>query len=307
MADGEDIELPRAIALAWGVAAHPQRGPKRELSIERIVEAAVEIADESGLASVSMASVASRLGFTPMSLYRYVSAKDDLVTLMGELGLGLPPESIAEAGGWRERLRAGVDAQLGRFREHPWLLDLPIVGYPVTPHSLAWLDTALAAFAGMDLPEGDKLAIVLAVTGLTRWEGLIARGYAAATAEGRRPEDLDVQGAAVLAQFVTPAEFPALFDAMSAGVFDPAAADDDATGFRFGLDRLLDGIAQYLAKAPTERPTSSGPSPDPEEVERDRDVRQAAKAVREAEKALRAARKVEREARARARERHRRG
>ncbi|TPW97235.1 helix-turn-helix transcriptional regulator, partial [Schumannella luteola] len=100
-----DPELPRAVALAWGVAANPQRGPKRELSIERIVDVAVELADAGGLPSVSMAAVASELGFTPMSLYRYVSAKDDLLVLMQERGIGLPPESVLEQEGVRARLR----------------------------------------------------------------------------------------------------------------------------------------------------------------------------------------------------------
>lgn len=70
MTEDVEPELPRGIALAWGVAANPQRGPKREMSVERIVEAAVEIADADGLGAVSMAAVAARLGFTPMSLYR---------------------------------------------------------------------------------------------------------------------------------------------------------------------------------------------------------------------------------------------
>lgn len=86
----EDTELPRGIALAWGVAANPQRGPKREMSVERIVEAAVELADAEGIGAVSMAAVAKKLGFTPMSLYRYVSAKDDLLLLMQEEATGMP-------------------------------------------------------------------------------------------------------------------------------------------------------------------------------------------------------------------------
>jgi AcrR family transcriptional regulator len=79
-----DVELPRGIALAWGIAADPQRGPKRELSVEKIVDAAIEIADADGLGAVSMSSVANRLGYTTMSLYRYVSAKDDLIVLMND-------------------------------------------------------------------------------------------------------------------------------------------------------------------------------------------------------------------------------
>src|ERR1700709_285727 len=100
----QEVDLPRAVALAWGVAANPQRGPKRELSIERIVEVAVELADAQGLAAVSMSSVAAVLGFTTMSLYRYVSAKDDLILLMNEQGIGMPPLSIGEAAHWRDGL-----------------------------------------------------------------------------------------------------------------------------------------------------------------------------------------------------------
>src|SRR6478752_9481671 len=104
--DDEDADLPRGIALAWGVAANPQRGPKREMSVESIVEAAVELADAEGLGAVSMAAVAARLGYTPMSLYRYVTAKDDLVLLMEEEATGLPPEEIFEVQGWRGKLEA---------------------------------------------------------------------------------------------------------------------------------------------------------------------------------------------------------
>ncbi len=68
MDSGSDGDLPRGIALAWGVAANPQRGPRRELTLESIVEAAVRIADADGLGAVSMSSVASTLGFTIMSL-----------------------------------------------------------------------------------------------------------------------------------------------------------------------------------------------------------------------------------------------
>ena len=107
MPDDADLELPRGVALAWGVAADPQRGPKREMSVEKIVEAAVELADAEGLGAVSMAAVAARLGYTPMSLYRYVSAKDDLLLLMQEEATGLPPEPVREDG-WRARLEAAL-------------------------------------------------------------------------------------------------------------------------------------------------------------------------------------------------------
>ena len=130
MTEAEDPELPRGIALAWGVAANPQRGPKREMNIERIVDAAVEIADAEGLAAVSMSRVAQSLGYTTMSLYRYVTAKDDLLVLMQEQGIGLTPVlgPDLDPSDWRGRLRAIGRAQLDVYRQHPWLLDVSIRG-----------------------------------------------------------------------------------------------------------------------------------------------------------------------------------
>ena len=110
MAEDADLELPRGVALAWGVAADPQRGPKREMSVEKIVDAAVEMADAEGLGAVSMAAVAARLGYTPMSLYRYVSAKDDLMLLMQE------ERDRASAGSRCARSRDGVSGSNAIFR-----------------------------------------------------------------------------------------------------------------------------------------------------------------------------------------------
>ena len=110
-AGGQSTEpdLPRGVALAWGVAANPQRGPKRELSIERIVDAAVEIADAGGLGAVSMASVSASLGFTTMSLYRYLDSKDELYAVMVDVAYGPPALEYHPQQAWRERItRAGL-------------------------------------------------------------------------------------------------------------------------------------------------------------------------------------------------------
>src|SRR5690606_21911284 len=165
----EDVPLPRGVALAWGVAAHPQRGPKRELSIERIVEAAIEIADADGLGAVSMTAVASRLGFTTMSLYRYVTNKDELLMVMGDTALGLPPLSLSEAGDWRARLAAYHREVLAVYEAHPWLLDLPIAGVPGTPGNAAWFDAGLGTLADTPLSWLERTAVLLLVMGQVRW------------------------------------------------------------------------------------------------------------------------------------------
>jgi AcrR family transcriptional regulator len=294
----DEPDLPRGVALAWGVAANPQRGPKRELSIERIVDAAVEIADAGGLAAVSMASVSASLGFTTMSLYRYVSAKDDLVLLMGEAGYGTPPEAVREAEGWREALRVWSQAQVAVYERHPWLLDIPITGTHMTPNSLAWLDAALEVLADQPLDAEEKLSVVLAVMAQTRWRGSIERGYRDAAAAAGVPEDsIDAGASSLLRGLITAEEFPALYPLIAAGAFDPGPDDP----FAFGLDRVLDGIERYIAQQPADRVRPGWPEPD--HADGDPKVKEAAKAVREAEKSLREARKRERQARTNAGER----
>ena len=64
----------RGPELLWGTTERPTRGPKPGMSLERIVETAIAIAGEQGLSQLSMRRVAERLGFTTMSLYRYVRA-----------------------------------------------------------------------------------------------------------------------------------------------------------------------------------------------------------------------------------------
>ena len=290
-----DPELPRGVALAWGVAANPQRGPKREMSIESIVDAAVEIADKGGLAAVSMSSVATALGFTPMSLYRYITAKDDLVMLMQERGIGSPPDAIRRADNWRDGLRLWAAEQAGMYRDHPWILDIPIVGTPVTPNNLAWLDAALEAMRDVDLDYDTKLGCVLALISQVRFEGTVMRGYIEA---GEGAEQIDLQSQAILEQLVTPTEFPLIHAALLEGAFSPVTGGNP---FSFGIERVLDGIAVYLEGRSPAAPTPEDPLD--LAAARDPKAKEAAKATHEAEKTLREARKRERQARAAARER----
>ena len=296
-------ELPRGVALAWGIAANPQRGPKREMSIERIVDAAVEIADAEGLAAVSMSRVAQSLGYTTMSLYRYVTAKDDLLVLMQEQGTGTPPEPDPglDPSDWRARLRAIGHAQHEMHRQHPWLLDIPNQGTPVTPNNLAWMDAMLDALSGAPLDEDERVAIILMITGQLRWQSTIEHSYEVAAGEaGIDPQAIDDGRSAILDAFVTAEEFPALRRAVDAGVF--AHGEDP---FAFALERVLDGVADYIGR----RADGARPAPPPSgrevpEVAADKRVRETRKSVREAEKRLRDARKLERQAVRDARARH---
>jgi len=281
-----DEALPRAIALAWGVAASPQRGPRRELNIERIVEAAVAIADEQGLGAVSMSSVATALGFTTMSLYRYVTAKDDLVLLMQEAALGVPPLSVTETDDWREGLTRWYRASLEMYAEHPWVLDVNISGEPNTPNNLAWLDAGLGVLEQTSLDDTARLSAVLLVSGNSRWEAQVLRGL-------DRDATVDPR---LLASLVTADQFPHLHPVIASGAYD---AEDNP--FEFGLSRILDGLEHYMAASPATVSPVAAPD-DARDLARDERVKKARAHVKDVEAKLRDARQKEREAVTKARE-----
>lgn len=298
----DELDLPRHVAIAWGVAADPQRGPKREMSVERIVDAAVQIADSQGLGALSMSAVATQLGYTPMSLYRYVAAKDDLILLMQEAASGVPPESVRDAEGWRGRLEAMYRAQVEVYLAHPWVLDIPITGSPMTPNSAAYMDSMLDALGQTPLDEDERLAVALLITGHSRWYGTILAGYSAtARSLGLSIDEISEREAAIFDALITADEFPALRRAIDADVFrsptDP---------FAFGLQRMLDGVEAYIDRLASGRQRSQPAQwagADDAEVSGDKRYREAQKSVREAEKALRDARKAARQALREARER----
>jgi AcrR family transcriptional regulator len=302
MTNEELPELPRGIALAWGVAANPQRGPKREMSVERIVEAAVELADADGIGAVSMAAVAAKLGFTPMSLYRYVSAKDDLLLLMQEEATGLPPEAHREEEGWRNRLRALFEAQVLIYLRHPWILALPITGSPITPNSSAWIDAGLESLADTPLTESERLAVALAMTGQARWYGVVLAGYSEQSrVTGLTADEVSARESALFDRVISADEYPHLRRAIDAGVFV-----DQQDPFRFATERLLDGIGMYidaLDRGDEHASIQEWLAVEKAELAGDKKYREAQKAVRDAEKALRDARKHERQALRDARER----
>ena len=192
----------------------------------------------------------SRLGFTPMSLYRYVSAKDDLLLLMQEEAVGLPSEDVRLADGWRAQLTQLYDEQVARYLGHPWVLDIPITGSPITPNSAAWMDAGLRALAETPLPHQERLSVMLLVTGLSRWAGMVFAGYARTQREtGVAAADITLREDALFRALVTADAYPDLAEAIEAGVFL-----DESDPFRFGLERALDGVAAYIAAAPHPKP-----------------------------------------------------
>ncbi|MBY8875404.1 TetR/AcrR family transcriptional regulator [Micromonospora sp. PLK6-60] len=243
--DSQAPALPPAIEAAWGLRGRPPKGPRPGLTLARIVEAGVRIADAEGLVAVSMGRVARELGAGTMALYRYVGAKDELLTLMVDAAYGAPPGAADDGPDWRAGLARWAWADRGVLRRHPWILRVPIAGPPLTPNSLAWLEDGLRCLADTALAEHEKLSAILLLTGYVRNESLLTAQIAEGTrAAGVASEELMPSYRALVARVADPHRFPALNRLLAAGALD--RADDPDEEFVFGLERVLDGVAALI-------------------------------------------------------------
>ena len=242
MAKDSGTGLPPGVETAWGLRERPGKGPRPGLSVDRIVRAAIELAAAEGIAAVSMSRVASSLGVSTMSLYRYVSSKDELLVLMEDTAYGMPPEGPApEEEGWRAALAHWARSHRAVLYRNLWMLRIPISTPPITPHSVAWMERGLVCLRGTGLDEGEKLRIILLVSGFVRNEAtLTADVEAAARASGRTADETMASYSRLLAKLTDPHRFPAVTAALASGALD--RADDPDEEFTFGLERVLDGI-----------------------------------------------------------------
>ncbi|MDQ4025496.1 MAG: TetR/AcrR family transcriptional regulator C-terminal domain-containing protein [Actinomycetota bacterium] len=153
-------ERPRSI---WLRRERARRGPVPVHDRARIAAAAMRLADAGGLAEVTMRKVAATIGAGATALYRYVDNRDELLQLMLDTALDelrFPPIT----GDAHADLLALAHEQCTVCRRHPWMLDLLQTGLPMTPRGVAYLEHALAALQGADVPGRAKLETVAMVT-----------------------------------------------------------------------------------------------------------------------------------------------
>ncbi|WP_017587684.1 TetR/AcrR family transcriptional regulator [Nocardiopsis ganjiahuensis] len=219
-------------------------GPRRRLSLELIVDTAIELVEARGLSALSMRSLAERLGTAPGTLYTYVANRSALEALILDAVVardGLPHEL---PGTWLEKLETWARKDWVTFREKPWVMELRRANPDFGPASVIWLDSALRVFDGTELPAQVKLDMI---------DALDAYVLGAATVDvqsnGRAPgPSPELSGKLDEAQL----KVPTLFQALSTG-----ATPFSASGFEFGLHCLLAGfraIAEETRDAPPQAP-----------------------------------------------------
>src|SRR3954465_7334610 len=135
--------------------AAPARTP---LSRQRILAAALELADASGVEALTMRRLGDELGFEAMSLYRHVANKNDL--LDGMLDLVLAEWEMPHAqGDWREAIRASASSVHDALRRHPWAAQLLMTGSHVRPARLEYMDRLLGTLRESGFEADDAYSV----------------------------------------------------------------------------------------------------------------------------------------------------
>jgi DNA-binding transcriptional regulator YhcF (GntR family) len=222
----------------------------RELSPERIVAAAMHIADAAGLEALSVRAVAAQLDAPVMSLYRHVHSKDELVMLMANAALGEVVLPDAPLNGWRAQLELGSRLEWAAMRRHPWLAPVLHISRP-SPMSpaLAFVDWMMRALDSTTLDEARKLQVHVVLHSFIQGLAVNVDAEAkAVAASGISEADYMREQDETFRRIAEGGQFP-YFAKMTRGLPSTFRVDLDAL-FEMGLGVMLDGLAGMIERHP---------------------------------------------------------
>ena len=228
-------------SVIWERPEPPERPAPSPLSRERIVRAAITLADADGLDAVSLRKVAAALDAGPMRLYRYVDTKDELLELMVDAVYAELPAPAGET--WDAVLRSIATGTRDAALRHEWFADLlgsrPRFGPAALAHTEASLSALRATGLGdLDAMSGALEALSLYLVGAVRKEITERRAERATGLD--RHEFQRATGPYLTRMFAT-GKYPVLAE----WVHD-ARHRKAAEIFDLGLTYLLEGIRTQL-------------------------------------------------------------
>jgi AcrR family transcriptional regulator len=208
------------------------------LSRDRVLRAAVELADGSGVEALTMRRLGEDLGFEAMSLYRHVANKNDLLDGMLDLVLA-EWELPAAEGDWMEAVRASARSVHDALRRHRWAAGLLMTGSHIRPARLQYMESLLSRLhdAGFDAERTYHVYHLLDgyIFGFSLWE--IA--YTAI------PVDSEV--ASRLMHSIPWDDYPHLTEHRDQHMDE--GPHREVSAFGVGLDLILAGLQRTLGRA----------------------------------------------------------
>lgn len=220
--------------------AEPVAEPRLPLSRERVLEAAIILADEGGIESLTMRRLAQELGVEAMTLYYYVAKKDDILTAIVDMVLS-QFELPSPGADWKAAIRHTAISTHDVLVRHPWAASLMLSSTGASPARWRYMDAILGCLrkAGFSADMTDRAyhALDSHITGFTLWEVQIQID----------PETLPDLAETFLRELPVDT-FPYLVEHVHQHLKE--RSPDDEGAFAFGLDLILDGLERIRDTAP---------------------------------------------------------
>jgi AcrR family transcriptional regulator len=209
---------------------------RAQLTRERVVSAAIELADREGIESLSMRKLAQALGVEAMSLYTHVRNKDDLLNGLADAVVGQIPLSV-DGRDWKASLRHMVLAARAVMVRHPWAPRAVEAQTAPGPGVLRYIDTLLGVLreGGFSVDQAHHALHILGSRGLGFSQDLFDDSG-----------ELEPEAADVLARQLGASHPYVVEMALAVTHTGTLGRCDDDTEFEFVLDFLLDGLARLI-------------------------------------------------------------
>jgi AcrR family transcriptional regulator len=216
-----------------------EQGPGRpSMPLDRVIVAAVALIDEVGPGEFSMRLLAQRLRSSTATLYRNFAGKDEIFVHVVEHVLGEVPRHLprlAATSTWQERLVASAEALFSTLKDHPKVAALFGDQVPLGPRALAGREAAIGILLAGGF-SADAAARAYAAV------GHYVVGFAVQLRAGGLSDEEESREIREFCGALDPERYPAT---VTAAPFLPMSLPDE---FRFGLQLIVDGLANQLAR-----------------------------------------------------------
>ena len=212
--------------------------PRTPLSRERVLSAALGLADKSGIESLSMRNLGEEVGVEAMSLYNHVANKDDILDGIVDLVFS-EIELPSGRGSWKTAMRRRAMSAHEALLRHTWAPSLMQSRTKPGPATMRHHDSVLGRLRNAGF------SLVMAAHAVSVIDGYV---YGFALQQINIPlqsrEQVAEVGKGILSQLG--GEYPHLAEMITKHAMKPGY--DYGDEFKFGLDLILDGL-ERLRKA----------------------------------------------------------
>ena len=135
----------------------------RSLDHDTIAAAALVVVDREGLAALSMRAVATQLGVGTMTLYRYVTGREEIERLIADSVFRTADISTARRASWQRQVRKLSEAMRNAISAHVAVIPLLLTHFPSSPNAWRWLEEMLRALTKAGFSAKERVTAVRAL------------------------------------------------------------------------------------------------------------------------------------------------